>query len=129
MIRSAVWWVTTNDCLHTQRQATKNSPDRIKKLALISAWKNLPDQNKGITAAEAVKMARERIIPKEKDSALVYPELASALLELGHKGDLIDSQKLGYFIRGMQNATYDGSKFVQTGKDGTNKVKWSVEPA
>ena len=124
-IRAAVWFATGNDCLHTERQATAGSPDRVKKMALIEAWKNLPDQDKGITAAEAVKMAREKVTDA-KDAPLVHPELNSALLELGWKGDLIDSNKLGYLIRGIENTNYGGSKFVRGENKTGNKVRWCV---
>ena len=135
VIRTAVWFATGNDCLTTQRQATAGSPERIKKLALIEAWKNLPDQGKGITAAEAVKMAKERVQAydskgnaiNDKNAPQVYPELASALLELGWKGDLIDSNKLGYLIRGIQNQNLGGFKFVKCeSKVHGTKALWSV---
>ena len=125
MIRAAVWFATGNDCLHTQRQATAGSPDRVKKLALIEAWKNLPDHDKGITAAEAVKMAKAKMTDA-KDAPLVHPELNSALLELGWKGELIDSNKLGYVIRGIQNTNFGGSMFVKCENKGQNKVRWCV---
>lgn len=125
-IRAVVWFATGNDCLHTQRQATTDSPERIKKLALIEAWKNLPCQDKGITAAEAVKMAKERVDPKDKNSPSIYPELASALLELGWRGEIIDSNRLGCFIRGIRDENIGGFKFSRSENKGQNKVRWCV---
>ncbi len=137
MIRAAVWFATGNDCLHTQRQATTGSPERVKKMALMEAWKNLPDQDRGITAAEAVKMAKERVLVEVRDSngkltidknaPFVYPELNSALLELGWKGEIVDSNRLGNLIRAIQNQKLGGSKFEKCeSKDRTNKVLWKV---
>jgi hypothetical protein len=125
MIRAAVWFATGNDCLYTQRQATEASPDRIKKMALIQAWKKLPDQEKGITASQAVKMAKDTYDGK-KDGLLIYPELNSALSELGWKGDVIDSNRLGYVIRGIQNTNYGGFKFVKGESKGQHRVQWCV---
>ena len=59
-VRAAVFYATGKDCLATQRQATAMSPDLAKKLDLIAAWQKLPNQERGITSAEAVKMAKER---------------------------------------------------------------------
>jgi hypothetical protein len=113
--------------LTTQRQATGDSPERIQRLALVEAWRNLPDQEKGITAAEAVKMAK-KTTTSDKTSPLVYPELASALLELGTKGEIVDSNRLGYILRGIRHTNYGGFKFERCGAKHAKAVLWRVSP-
>jgi len=128
VVRAAVYFATGSDCLHTQRQATKDSPERIKRSALIQAWWNMPCQDRGFSAAEAVKMAKERVDPKDKSSDPVYAELNSALLELGYKGDLIDSNALGYLLRSIDGQIYDKFMFSKTDHKGAhNKTLWCVK--
>ena len=51
IVRRAVWWSTSVDCLVTQAKAASDSPERLRKIALLTVWKAIPNQERGLTCA------------------------------------------------------------------------------
>ena len=104
VIRGAVWFATDADCLHTQRQAAMESPERLDKLALLEGWSQLPDgTDKGLTVQEAVKVVEER--PE------IYPTLYSAFLRMSKDGKMPAIKQIGNRIRAMNGQNTGGQRF------------------
>ena len=67
LIRACVWWVTGADCNQTRREAANESPERLRKLALLEAIEDIqhafvaggqPYAN-GVTTGEIIALAAE----------------------------------------------------------------------
>jgi putative DNA primase/helicase len=119
VVRGAVWFASGRDCVATMRGAADNAPDRQLKLALLEGWCELDaGRADGVTAGEAVRLAVENPIK--------YPTLHGALLQLGRDGKPSSPAAIGYRLRGMKSAIFDGKYFVEAGK-AHQAVLWRVE--
>ena len=122
MIRAAVWFATSNDCLTTQRKAADDSPDRLSKLALLEAWKSeVPDQDSGHTANEVRKLVL--------DNPAAFPLMHEEFVSRGQKDKPITAEKLGYVLRSLKNTNIGGLKFVEVLPKRGNKTAWAVTKA
>ncbi len=123
IVRGAVWWATWGDCLESQRVATADSPERLEKLALLTAWDEhqqhfLP---RGMTCAEVLEAVR----PAKPDEPSPYPEFYAVLAGLSRNGKLPTARELGDKIRGMQGQIIEGRKFVK-GDEWKHSTVWRV---
>ena len=120
IIRGAVWWVTGNDCLTTQRLATNESPERSEKKALLNAWAALPDGRAGLTVSQAIDLVRvENNLPSR------FPDVLAAFKAISKDGRL-SANAIGYKIRGMQTQNIDGMRFERIGNHRVLGVLWRV---
>jgi hypothetical protein len=127
IVRAPLEWATGRDLLTTQRKAAIESPARLKKVALIEAWKTLPDggpsdnpcDDHGHTAAEALKLVNDDL------SGRLYAQLREALLLWGSRGELPSSTSLGYILRGLSEQNHGGFFFKEVGKL-NHVVVWKI---
>jgi hypothetical protein len=118
IVRGAVWYATGNDCLHTQRQAAAESPERLDKLALLEGWAQLPDgTDRGLTVQEAV-------LAVEGDPRS-YSMLHAAFLRMSKDGKMPTIKQIGYRIRAMSGQNIGGLKFQKYG-DRDHSTLWTV---
>ncbi|HKI19814.1 MAG TPA: hypothetical protein VKA15_18140, partial [Isosphaeraceae bacterium] len=120
IVRGAVWFARGIDCLTTQKQAAKDSPERQEKLALLEAWSALPeggDKGAGVTAAEAREFAEQAL----------YLPLREALLNLSKDSKLPTSSKIGFKLRSMKGQNIGGSKFHNRGENRNKITLWGVD--
>jgi hypothetical protein len=104
IVRGAVWFATGNDCLATQREAAKDSPDRLHKLALLEGWSKLPGgQQAGLTVAEAVEIAQ--------GNPVLYAMVHSAFMAMSKDSKFPSSKAIGNKIRSMSDQNIDGWRF------------------
>jgi len=119
VIRGAVWFATGNDCLTTQRQAAKEMPDRLDKLALLEGWSQLPGgTDKGLTVEEALR--------EVESNAEKYRALHSALIRISRDGKLPSIRQIGNRIRAMQRQNTGGKMFQACGEDRDGARLWRV---
>jgi hypothetical protein len=121
VVRGAVWFATNRDCLATQVRAAEESPDRLNRINLLEAWRELPGGKLGeggVTAAEALTFAE-----KEPEK---YATLRNALLQNRRDGKLPTSGSLGMTLGGMKNSLIGGLKLKRVG-DIKRAALWSVE--
>src|SRR5262249_5557104 len=116
----AVWFVTGNDCLYTQREAAKDSPERLDKLALLEGWGQLPEgggTGKGLAGDAASGLATGN------------PALSrmppGGLMELGAQECTTPSGfKVGCRIRSLQQ-NVGGFQFQKCGEE-KHAALWRV---
>jgi hypothetical protein len=115
-VRGAVWFATGNDCLATQREAAKDSPDRLQKLALLEGWSQLPDgQGDGLTVAEALAIVEEK--------PAVYAMLHGAFMAMSKDSKLPGSKAIGNKIRSMNDQNIGGWRFEKNGEK-DHSTRW-----
>jgi putative DNA primase/helicase len=120
IIRGAVWFVTGNDCLHTQREAAKDSPERLDKLALLEGWAQLPEGDgtgKGLTVDAAISLAT--------GSPVQFAMLHGAVMKLlGKDGKTPSGSRVGCRIRSLQQ-NVGGFQFQRCGEE-NHSTLWRV---
>jgi hypothetical protein len=102
-------------------RAAEESPDRLNRINLLEAWRELPGGKLGeggVTAAEALTFAE-----KEPEK---YATLRNALLQNRRDGKLPTSGSLGMTLGGMKNSLIGGLKLKRVG-DIKRAALWSVE--
>jgi Bifunctional DNA primase/polymerase, N-terminal len=121
IVRGAVWYVTENDCLETQRKASFDSPDRLEKIALLVGWSELPHGLiTGHTIKEAVELAKD-----QPDS---YSALAAAFSNITTRdGKTIDSAAIGRKFRGLRDQNHGGWVLESAGAVQGGVTKWRVK--
>jgi hypothetical protein len=108
-VRGAVWFATGNDCLATQREAAKDSPDRLQKLALLEGWSQLPDgKEAGVTLAEAIRFVEHE--------PLVYSMLHAAFMAMSKDSKLPGNKAIGNKIKSMNYQNIGGWRFEKMGE-------------
>jgi hypothetical protein len=118
VVRGAVWYATGNDCLHTQRQAAAESPERLEKLALLEGWSQLPDgTDRGLTVQEAVQAV--------EGNPQAYSMLHAAFLRMSKDGKMPGLRQIGNRIRAMSGQNNGGLKFQKCGESDHAAV-WRV---
>ena len=118
IVRGAVWYATGNDCLHTQRQAAAESPERLDKLALLEGWAQLPDgADRGLTVQDAVLLV--------EGDPRSYSMLHAAFLRMSKDGKMPTIKQIGYRIRAMSGQNIGGLKFQKYG-DRDHSTLWTV---
>jgi hypothetical protein len=122
VIRGAVWYATGWDCGRTRREAADDSPERMKKIALLEGWRELPNgkTERGCTVSEAIAHL--------KDHPSACQALRNAMVELAPPGKEMDSRRLGDLIRSLQNAVHGGLIIKHAGVF-HHAAKWRVESA
>jgi hypothetical protein len=116
VVRGAVWFATGRDCNTTRRKAAEESPDRLNKLALLEAWKDLPGggpEGSGVTSEEAHRLAFDRK-EGEKTVKATNPELGAALARFSRDGK-VTARNIGNTIRAMKGQKFDGMAFMVKG--------------
>jgi Bifunctional DNA primase/polymerase, N-terminal len=109
VIRGAVWFATGNDCLHTQRQAAAESPERADKLALLEGWSQLPDgTDRGLTITDAM-------LAVEGDPRS-FAMLQASFLRMSKDGKMPTAKQIGNRIRAMNGQNIGGQQFQRCGE-------------
>jgi len=122
IVRGAVHFATGLDCYSTCRAAAKDSESRLSKLALLEAWRSLPDgreDGRGLTATRGVELANDQARLSQ------YDLIRSVVMSMSKDGKPANARTLGNTIRGMKGAVYDRMKFVQSGLE-HHATLWKV---
>jgi hypothetical protein len=117
IVRGAVWFATGWDCNATRKNAAAEAPEYLNKLALLAAWKDPPNGGPGqfgLTAAEACKLALPTERGKDKTPP-ESPELTEIVCRFSKDGK-VNSNTIGYVIRGMRGQNLGGLAFEEAGK-------------
>lgn len=118
IVRGAVWYATGRDCCSTRRVAAEEAPERLEKLALLEAWRQLQQGGEdgiGVTVEDAVQRAIEN----------PQGDLHHALMKRSRDGKTPDVRRVGNFIRGMKGAMIGGLKFYKAGEH-RRSAMWRV---
>ena len=126
IVRGAVMWSYGKDPCETRREAADESPERLQRLALLEAWKMLPESEDGWTCNEVIKECGEVIraweAPKttthvsDPDPTGVWKVVIDAVRGVSRNGDLPSSLALGKTIAAMKGVNIDGKRFESAGK-------------
>jgi hypothetical protein len=126
IVRGAVWFATDKDCNTTRRRAAEQSPDRLNKLALLEAWKELPDggpKGKGVTSEEAHRKAFG-YKADDKTIPAAHPELGDVLIRFSRDGK-VSPRTIGNTIRAMRGQNLENMAFESAG-DYKRSLLWRV---
>lgn len=118
IVRGAVWFATSLDCCDTRKKAADEAPERMEKLALLEAWREIPgggDNAGGLTVEKALQAAMQ-----DTEGALYQ-----AFMKRSRDGKTPDIRRVGNFIRGIKGSVTGGLKFEKAGEE-RRSVKWRV---
>ena len=155
VVRGAVWYATGCDCNQTRREAANESPERLRKLALLEALEEIQniktpvyatdeegvaqtdtDGNKvvkeykqphahGLTTSEIMTLAAESEEWRTGKEKYTHPNLRTAVLAFPAQGREAPAQVLGSVIAGLKNKTVGGYRLVKHGERNHSAV-WLV---
>ena len=121
VVRGAVWFALGVDPYATQRTASKETPERQRKVALLQAWARHPSgfgpHASGMTANAMLKIAAS-----EPDK---IEGLHDALIEFGKDGKLPSPVSLSCTLRALEGNPLSGMMFAKSGA-AHNIVSWKV---
>lgn len=121
IIRGAVYYATGQDPCKSRRDAAKDSPERLGKIALISGWRSLPhgsDGCRGHTATEA-----RNYVERNPGS---FPVLHEALVNLSKDGHLPSSKSIGRYMASLKDTPIGGLKVTQVGVQ-QHTILWRID--
>jgi hypothetical protein len=126
IIRGAVWFATGWDCNKSRKAAAAESPDRLKKIALLEAWDTTPGGSgagMGLTVAAAYARATER----DEKGNLIHPKLHAAFMAFSKDGNMPSQDSIGRWISSIKDSVFKGKKIIKAGTDCGSTV-WNVVP-
>ena len=121
IVRGAVHFATGYDPCQSRRDAAKESPDRLNKLALITGWASLPhgsDGCRGHTATEARDMA-------ERNPGS-FPILHEALINLSRDGHMPSTKSIGRHMASLKDTPIGGLRVTQVGVH-QHTILWRID--
>lgn len=121
VIRGAVHYATGYDPCQSRRDAARESPDRLNKLALITGWASLPhgsDGCRGHTATEARELA-------ERNPGS-FPILHEALINLSRDGHMPSTKSIGRHMASLKDTPIGGLRVTQVGVH-QHTILWRVD--
>jgi hypothetical protein len=125
-VRAPAYFATGLDCLETQRQATKDSPEYVRKLMLLETLYELGAVNtNGFTCAEILNMA-DYFMHDKQGGLSQYPALRNTLMEFSKDGKLPTANFMGYFMRGIAKTRYGNYRLEKVLDDEKTVRRWRV---
>jgi hypothetical protein len=137
LIRACVWWVTGADCNQTRREAANESPERLRKLALLEAIEDIqhafvaggqPYAN-GVTTGEIIALAAETDEHLTGKVKYTYPTLREAVMAFPAKGRESQAQTLGSVIAALKHKMLGGKRLIKNGDNRNHSAIWLVVPS
>lgn len=127
VVRGAVWFATKGlDCAATRRKAADDSEDRLNKIALLHAWKDLDGgcaRYAGLTVSEV-----HTLVIRSSEHDPRAQAIKAALMQFSKKGDVPSGNEIGKVLRGIKGQTIEGMVFRS--KPGAHGVlRWVVDEA
>jgi hypothetical protein len=120
IVRGAVWFATGNDCLETQRKATRESPERLEKFALLTGWAKLPN---GITDGHTVHEAISTVMSMPD----LYPGLHELFRTSLWNGKRVDANRLAYRLRSLKGTPIEKMTLERAGENDAGTSLWRVK--
>lgn len=118
VVRSAIHWATGVDPYESAAGLKDGDPEVIARASLIAAWGELPNADKGVTTAEALKAVKEN--PARFDN------LRTTFNEWSRTGDLPSSRSVGMRLNAMRGRVINNRRF-RSRDAGKGTLAWSVE--
>jgi hypothetical protein len=124
-VRAPVFFATGKDCLETQRQATKDSPEYTRKLMLLETLYDFEINKNGFTCAEILNMA-DYVMRDNQGGMCQYPALRNTLMEFSRDGKLPTANFMGYFMRGIAKTRFGKYRLDKVLDDEKTVRRWRV---
>jgi putative DNA primase/helicase len=107
MVREPLLWLGEHDPVASMDTARAADPERAAAYELVTRWQQRIGVGKAISARGMIEIANER---KERSMQLRFPKFRALLLEHAgtHKGDEIDSKRLGKWLHKQHGRVYAG---------------------
>jgi hypothetical protein len=120
IVRGSVYWATGIDPALTRAEARSHDEDTAQRRLVIESLAGLPSSDQGLTAADILNYANEKI----DDDKYKYPNLREALLHWSKGSELLGSNSLGWKLKSLRDRVCDG-KWIDSFDNGRTKV-WVV---
>ena len=138
IVRGAVWYATNQDCNQTRQAAANESPERLRKLALLEALEAIqntfidggqPYKN-GVTTSDILALASETEGSEHmgNKTKYTYPDLHTAVTAFPAENRKSLSQILGGVITGLKNKTLDGKRLIKNGERNHSAIWLVTQP-
>ena len=138
IVRGAVWYATNQDCNQTRQAAANESPERLRKLALLEALEAIqntfidggqPYKN-GVTTSDILALASETEGSEHmgNKTKYTYPDLHSAVTAFPAENRKSLSQILGGVITGLKNKTLGGHRLIKNGERNHSAIWLVTQP-
>ena len=138
IVRGAVWYATNQDCNQTRQAAANESPERLRKLALLEALEAIqntfidggqPYKN-GVTTGDILALASETEGSEHmgNKTKYTYPDLHSAVTAFPAENRKSLSQILGGVITGLKNKTLGGHRLIKNGERNHSAIWLVTQP-
>ena len=138
IVRGAVWFATGQDCNRTRQEAANESPERLRKLALLEALEAIqntfidggqPYKN-GVTTGDILALTSETEGSEHmgNKTKYTYPDLHSAVTAFPAENRKSLSQILGGVITGLKNKTLGGHRLIKNGERNHSAIWLVTQP-
>ena len=136
IVRGAVWFATGQDCNRTRQEAANESPERLRKLALLEALEEIqttfidgdqPYKN-GVTTSDILALASETDEHMTGKPKYLYQNLRTAVTAFPVKSRETLQQSLGSTIAGLKNKTLDGKRLIKNGESHKSAIWLVIRP-
>ena len=138
IVRGAVWYATNQDCNQTRQAAANESPERLRKLALLEALEAIqntfidggqPYKN-GVTTSDILALASETEGSEHlgNKTKYTYPDLHTAVTAFPAENRKSLSQILGGVITGLKNKTLGGHRLIKNGERNHSAIWLVTQP-
>ncbi len=118
VVRSAVFWATGLDPCAPRKELQADDPESNARTALVEAWSELPNSDRGVTVPEALRLLKDQ---PEKLSAL-----HDCLMEWSYNGDLPSPRSIGKRLKQLKGRVINGKTLVSS-PDRKGFQMWRVE--
>jgi hypothetical protein len=120
IVRDAVYWATGQDCREGRKDLRSANTTTSILAPLLKAWERLPDGDKGLTAAEVL-----RILERDKEThPPQHSELRDLLMEWSRNKDLPTSRTIGSRLRDFRGRIVGGRRLDSVEYQGIQR--WRV---
>jgi hypothetical protein len=136
IVRGAVWFATGGDCNRTRQEAANESPERLRKLALLEALEEIqsiiidgyqPYKN-GITTNDILALASETDEHMTGKPKYIHQTLRTAVTAFPARNRETLSQTLGHIIAGLKNKTLGGKRLIKNGETHHMAIWLVIQP-
>jgi len=120
-VADPVMWITGNNPFHVRPSIKASDHNGQMRTAMVIGWAELPGADSGLTVATALAILNQR------QSALLYDTLRSALLEMSDKsGQLPSAKSIGKHLQAMEGRNV-GSLYIRSVPNRTGINAWKIE--